>query len=92
MPHTSTYTVRTLDTLIDDVRRAFRGKLAADPTFFGNDEAVTRRIKITLDDDSPKGTLAVRKNIDADSTSGIMRTVDLTLLDLKATPNRAIAP
>jgi deoxyribose-phosphate aldolase len=86
MSNPNTYDAKELDTIVDAVRAKFRGKLAADPNFFGQDQAVMRRIAITLDDNAPRGTLAARENIDAinNSTPGIMRTVDLTILDHNA--------
>jgi len=50
----------------------------------GDDQGVALRTILTLDETAPKGTLAVRSNIDAGTTAGIMRTVDLTILDHNA--------
>jgi len=85
MANPNTYEVSELDAIVDNVRKIFRDKLSVDPDFFGHDKGVKARISATLDKNAPKGTLAVPKGIDADSTAGIMRAVDLTILDHKAT-------
>ena len=79
------YSVAELDTIVDAVRKKFRDKLAADPGFFGQDKGVANRIALTLDEHAAKGTLAAPAGVDANSTAGIMATVDLTILDRNAT-------
>ncbi len=81
MTDPNTYGVRALDAIVDGARKTFRDKLAADPSFFGHDKRVANRIAVTLNEDAPKGALTVPAGVDAKSTAGIMRTVDLTLLD-----------
>jgi len=81
MTDPNAYDVTDLDTIVDGVRKEFRAKLAADPNFFGQDKGVADRIAVTLNENTPKGTLTVPTDVDADSTAGIMATVDLTILD-----------
>ncbi len=78
------YDVADLDAIVDDVREKLREKLAADPNFFGQDSAVARRIAVTLNEDSPQGTVGVPAGVNANSTAGIMATVDLTILNHSA--------
>lgn len=81
MASPSLYGTDYLDSTIDRVRRELREKLEGDPGFFGDSEGIRQRIRNTLDKDAPKGTLVVRPGIEADTAAGIMRTVDLTILD-----------
>jgi deoxyribose-phosphate aldolase len=85
MADPSTYDVTDLDTIVDGVRKKFGDKLVADPNFFGQDQGVAQRIAVTLNENAPKGTLAAPAGVDANSTAGIMATVDLTILDHNAT-------
>ena len=78
------YDERELDAVVDEARAKLRGALAADPHFFGDNESVKKRIAVTLGEHAPKGTLSVPQGIDAESTDGIMRAVDLTILDRNA--------
>jgi len=80
----NTYDVSEIDAIVDSVRKTFCDKLAADPNFFGQDKGVERRIAATLNKNAPKGTPAAPVGVDANSTAGIMATVDLTILDHKA--------
>lgn len=86
MTDPNTYDVTDLDAIVDRARARFHDKLEADPTFFGQDRGVANRIAATVNEDAPKGTLAVPAGVDADSTAGIMATVDLTLLNRNASP------
>lgn len=78
------YHVAELDAIVDDVRSALRQKLATEPDLFGQDKGVPARIAATLAENAPKGTLAVAARVDANSSPGIMATVDLTILDRNA--------
>lgn len=82
MADPNAYDVGDLDVIVDGVRKKFRDKLAADPSLFGQNRGVALRIAATLD--APKGTLAPPAGVDADSTAGIMATVDLTILNRNA--------
>ena len=84
MTDPNTYDVTDLDAIVDGVRKKFRDKLAAAPNFFGQDKGVAQRIAVTLNESATKGTLAVPAGVDAESTAGIMATVDLTILDHNA--------
>ncbi len=84
MTDPNTYDVTDLDGIVDRARTKLRERLASDPNLFGDDKGVRDRIANTLVKDAPKGTLAVPAGVDAESTAGIMRTVDLTLLDRNA--------
>jgi deoxyribose-phosphate aldolase len=84
MTDPNTYEIADLDATVDGVRKKFRDKLIADPDFFGHDKGVAERIALTLSEDAPKGTAKVPASVDANSTAGIMATVDLTLLDRNA--------
>ena len=80
MPDPNTYDIADLDAIVDHVRE----KLAINPSLFGQDVGVAERIAVTLNQNSPKGTIGVPAGVDADSTAGIMATVDLTILDHSA--------
>jgi deoxyribose-phosphate aldolase len=84
MTDPNAYDVTALDGIVDHARTKLRERLTSDPILFGNDKGVRERIRTTLEKDAPKGTLAVPAGVDAKSTAGIMRTVDLTLLDRNA--------
>lgn len=84
MTDPNTYDIADLDAIVDGVRTKLRDKLAADRDFFGQDKSVAKRIPKCLAEDAPKGSLAAPAGVDADSTAGIMATVDLTILDRNA--------
>ncbi len=85
MTDINSYDVAELDAIIDGVRKKFLDKLAADPSFFGQDAGVADRIAVTLNEKAAKGTLLAPAGVDADTTVGIMATVDLTILNRNAT-------
>jgi deoxyribose-phosphate aldolase len=84
MTDPNTYDVTDLDGIVDRARVKLRERLASDGNLFGDDQGVRDRVATTLEKDAPRGTLAVPAGVDAESTAGIMRTVDLTLLDRNA--------
>jgi len=86
MTDTNIYDVIDLNAIVERARQTFRNKLATTPNLFGDDDAVKRRISITLDldKDAKKGTLKAPAGVNPNSTAGIMATVDLTILDHNA--------
>jgi deoxyribose-phosphate aldolase len=84
MTDPNAYDLANLDAVVDSARARLRERLACDRNLFGDDKGVRGRIESTLNEDAPKGNIAIPAGIDADSTAGIMRTVDLTLLDRNA--------
>ena len=70
-----------------EAKERFRGY---DPDIFGG-EPNRHLIESTIGEDSPLGTVGVRKDIDISTTAGLMAEVDLTLLDKNASDEQVKA-
>ena len=80
-----TIDIKSIDDLIIETRRKFRDLVAANPDLFalfgGFDNP---RIEHTIGVKAAFGTIGVPQGIDTSTTQGLMRGVDLTLLDKNA--------
>lgn len=83
---TKTYDTAELDLIIDDAKKTISNLVEANPAYFGNDLGVSARLESVLSD--TKGTLA--PHVEIATSSDIMRCVDLTILDKKATDAEVI--
>lgn len=82
---TEVYDAKELDIIADTARKKFDDIRLNDPDFFGHDEYTNNRINATIGENALKGTLEVRNNIDSTTETGMWKTVDLTILNTKAT-------
>ena len=83
---TLTYETTELDTIIDSAKKTISSLIESNPHYFGNDVGVKARVESVLSD--TKGTLA--PHVEIATSSDIMRCVDLTILDKKATDAEVI--
>jgi deoxyribose-phosphate aldolase len=81
-----TYETTELDAIINNAKKTISSLLDSSPNYFGNDTGVKARVDSVLSD--TKGTLG--PHVEIATSSDIMRCVDLTILDKKATDAEVI--
>lgn len=83
MSHPNSYDIYDLKRVINTACDKFNGFLLYNPDYFGSDKGIAARVKFTLENPT-EVQLGVPSVIDAITESGIMKTVDLTILERKA--------
>jgi deoxyribose-phosphate aldolase len=79
---TQTHDILAFDKLIDAARRKFRELQSVDPFLFDGIE--NPRVEETIGARAPFGTIGVPAGVDVSTTQGLIRGIDLTLLDKNA--------
>lgn len=87
MSDPNSYDIYDLKRVINTARDKFNGFLLNNPDYFGHDKGIAARVELTLVN-PPEVELGVPSGIDATTAEGIMKTVDLTILDRNATIER----
>ncbi len=82
------YEATELDLIIDEAKKTIGGLIESNPHYFGSDAGVLARIESVLSPNALKGTLSPHVNMG--TSAEIMRCVDLTILDIKATDAEVI--